>query len=71
MFVNLFIKGSQLLSAAMASQEDVSKWLIYNLLFHTYWPQTYRKYIRFNGMKGAVNCLSFNASGHLLASGGS
>ena len=70
MFVNLFIKGAQLLSAAMVPQEDVSKWLICNLFF-LYWSQRYRKYIKFNGMKGAVNCLSFNASGDLLASGGS
>jgi len=33
MFVNLFIKWAQLLSAAMVPQEDVSKWLIYNSFF--------------------------------------
>ena len=31
MFVNLFIKGAQLLSAAMGPQEHVSVWTIYNL----------------------------------------
>lgn len=30
----------------------------------------YRKYTKFNGMKGPVNCLAFNPNGELLASGG-
>ena len=38
--------------------------------FFSYRSQKYRKYIKFNRMKGAVNCLSFNPNGELLASGG-
>jgi hypothetical protein len=69
MFVNIFIQWAQLISAMMVNQENVSV----QPNFPSYFPsqsQKYRKYIKFNGMKGAVNCLSFNPSGELLASGG-
>ena len=69
MFVNIFIQWAQLLSATMANQDNVSVQINFPSYFSSQ-SQKYKKYMKFNGMKGAVNCLSFNPSGELLASGG-